>query len=361
MSDYRYARSPGNWDKESWSFVLGSFRGIRIRVHLSFLILAGLFCLTSALRSGPREMLMISLPLMAMIFISVLLHEFGHCFACRSVGGDADDILMWPLGGLATCRPPHRPAEHLVTAAAGPAVNFAIMLCLLPVIFLMKIWHISLLNPLTLFPEFQGVSQAGEYVWIAFKLNYVLLLFNLLLPVFPLDGGQILRSVLWFRMSYFRATSIALRVGVIGGSIMVVVGIYCAGAIGSRYFMIAVIGLFAVIQCLMTQREIDLDQEFENEFGYDFSQGYTSLEASHPTHGASLKQGPGFFAFRARFKAWLEKRQNRYRSYLETELDRILEKISRTGMDSLTRGEKKILADAAKLRRNSSSGSRPKT
>ena len=64
-----------------------------------------------------------------LLFLSILLHEFGHCFAARSVDGDATEMLLWPLGGLAYCDVPHTPRANLITALGGPAVNLA--LCVL--------------------------------------------------------------------------------------------------------------------------------------------------------------------------------------------------------------------------------------
>ena len=61
------------------------------------------------------------------LFAIVLLHEFGHAFACRSVGGRADHIVLWPLGGLAFVDPPSRPGAVLWSIAAGPLVNVVLV------------------------------------------------------------------------------------------------------------------------------------------------------------------------------------------------------------------------------------------
>src|SRR5687768_14584198 len=67
--------------------------------------------------------------LMGLLFLSVLLHEFGHCFAARYMDGEADEILLWPLGGLAMCRSlPHTPLAHFVVAAGGPLVTLGLCL-----------------------------------------------------------------------------------------------------------------------------------------------------------------------------------------------------------------------------------------
>src|SRR5215469_2440780 len=60
------------------------------------------------------------------LFLIVLMHEFGHSLACRQVGGTADQIVLWPLGGVAYVSPPQRPGAMLWSIAAGPLVNVAL-------------------------------------------------------------------------------------------------------------------------------------------------------------------------------------------------------------------------------------------
>ena len=133
------------------------------------------------------------------LFCIVLTHEFGHALACRSVGGTANLIVLWPLGGVAYVAPPQRPGAQLWSIAAGPLVN----VILFPTLFLLVAlgkklgWHDS-------HPDAFMLLQHLALI------NTVLLFFNLL-PIYPLDGGQILRSVLWFpfgRASSLFATSI---------------------------------------------------------------------------------------------------------------------------------------------------------
>src|SRR5215469_6462645 len=135
------------------------------------------------------------------LFAIVLMHEFGHVLACRQVGGIADHIVLWPLGGIALARPPLRPGPLLWTVAAGPLVNVA----LLPVLggFCLLAGHFDWAAVNADLPLFLGAM---------FWINVGLLVFNLL-PVYPMDGGQILQALLWF--AFGRADSL-LIVSIIG-------------------------------------------------------------------------------------------------------------------------------------------------
>jgi Zn-dependent protease len=136
------------------------------------------------------------------LFLIVLMHEFGHALACRSVGGRAERIMLWPLGGVAFVQPPQRPGAVLWSLVAGPLVN----LILLPVTLVAWI----LLNPANVHnPDLLEFVQS--LAWI----NGILLAFNLL-PIYPLDGGQILRALLWFIIGARRSLMVATVIGLVG-------------------------------------------------------------------------------------------------------------------------------------------------
>ena len=65
---------------------------------------------------------------MGLLFLTVFLHELGHCLAARRMNGEASEVVLWPLGGLAAVDLPHNARAHFVTAAAGPLVNVGICL-----------------------------------------------------------------------------------------------------------------------------------------------------------------------------------------------------------------------------------------
>ena len=144
------------------------------------------------------------------LFLIVLLHEYGHALACRQMGGTANQIVLWPLGGVAYVDPPPRPGATLWSIAAGPLVNVA----LLPVLY-----GLGVLSRSAAMPDVHGFLRAIFYI------NLTLLIFNIL-PIYPLDGGQILRSLLWFVMGRARSLMAAVIIGFIGAAGIVVLAVY---------------------------------------------------------------------------------------------------------------------------------------
>ncbi len=178
---------------------LFKFAGITVYLHFTwFLIAAYQVQARLYLYQSPIWALYEYLGLFAM----VLMHEFGHALACRSTGGYANRIVLWPLGGVAFVQPPRRPGAMLWSLAAGPLVNVA----LIPVLELLCLLSANAANP-----------DAAQLFRMLRLVNIVLLIFNML-PVYPLDGGQILRALLWFPFGEIRSLQIASVIGLIGGA-----------------------------------------------------------------------------------------------------------------------------------------------
>jgi uncharacterized protein (TIGR03067 family) len=135
------------------------------------------------------------------LFGIVLLHEFGHVLACRSVGGIANRIVLWPLGGVAFVDPPNRPVALLWSIAAGPLVN---VLLLLPTIGFWLACRAAGLE--------SSAPDVYRFVAGIAWINAWLLIFNML-PVYPLDGGRILEALLWFVIGRPRSTLVATAIG----------------------------------------------------------------------------------------------------------------------------------------------------
>ena len=138
------------------------------------------------------------------LFLIVLLHEFGHALACRQVGGTANRIVLWPLGGVAYVDPPPRPGAMLWSITAGPLVN----VLLVPVVF--GIGYLCRHGGL-----YQTVPDLSRLLGTILVIDLVLFAFNIL-PVYPLDGGKILWSLLWFIFGRARSLMIATVLGFIG-------------------------------------------------------------------------------------------------------------------------------------------------
>jgi Zn-dependent protease len=166
------------------------------------------------------------------LFMIVLLHEFGHSLACRQVGGKAETIVLWPLGGVAFVNPPHRPGATLWSIAAGPLVNVVIAI---------------LLWPLLRHAQESGWAETmpDTLNWLTdvFKINAIIFIFNML-PIYPLDGGQILRSLLWFVCSAGRSLQIAVVIGFVGLAGMVYF------AVAEQSFWLGVLCFFGAVQCM---------------------------------------------------------------------------------------------------------------
>jgi Zn-dependent protease len=185
---------------------LFKFSGIQVYLHFSWFIVAA-YQLTQRLNNY-RSPIFAVYEYLALFGI-VLLHEFGHALACRQTGGSADHIVLWPLGGVAFVNPPRRPGAVLWSIAAGPLVNVALVPVLGVLLFV------------------AGQAGLGDSAPDTFRLikmiwgiNLLLLIFNML-PVYPLDGGQILQALLWFPLGEIRSLQIASVIGIIGAVALV--------------------------------------------------------------------------------------------------------------------------------------------
>src|SRR5215467_10973178 len=184
------------------AFPIFRLAGIQVYLHLTWFIVAA-FEMT---RFGHRY----HNPIWAVfeylaLFGIVLLHEFGHALACRQTGGQADTIVLWPLGGIAFVKPPPRPGAYIWSIAAGPLVN--VILFLLLFLFLATVLGLDLR---AVQPDFYN------FIVTLFFINCVLLFFNLI-PVYPLDGGQIVRGLLWLKFGPIRSLKAASIIGFAGG------------------------------------------------------------------------------------------------------------------------------------------------
>lgn len=185
-----------------WSFQLARIAGIDVRVHATFFLLLAWFAVVYYADGGYLAAIN-GLIFIVLLFVCVVLHEFGHALAARAFGINTPDITLLPIGGIARLeRMPEKPSQELLVALAGPAVNVVIALGLYLVlgrIFTGEDWTALL-------------SDDSNLLSRLLAINIILVVFNLL-PAFPMDGGRVLRSLLAMRISHARATKVAAVVG----------------------------------------------------------------------------------------------------------------------------------------------------
>ena len=324
------------------SLPLGTIFGIRVRIHASMIVVIVLTLLFSETRGGMGATN--ALTSMSILFVSVLLHEFGHCAGARMMGGEADDILMWPLGGLASVNPPRRPWPSLVTTAMGPLVNLAI--CVVTAVALFILNRSAGHGAIPWFP-FGGGEQGIKsfvphdwttyYIWWIFLVNYALLAFNLLLVFYPFDGGRIIQELLWFKFGYYKSMRFATIVGMIGACVVVGVGLTAFS------LMLILIGAFGFHTCYR-QRQMLLEAG-----PYGFNE-----EDSGVDYGASLRTSTRAIRKQSRFSRWSAervKKRAQEEAAEQVKIDQILAKVSAHGMHSLNWWEKRTLKKATERQR----------
>ena len=203
----------------TWSLPVGTVKGTVIRVHLTFLLFLVWIGVTNHARGGTPAAVE-GVVFTILLFLCVLLHEFGHVFAARRYGIQTPDITLLPIGGVARLeRVPEEPSQELVVALAGPAVNLVIA----------AILFIALGGALPA----DSMDVQNPSVGLAARLlmtNLFLVLFNLL-PAFPMDGGRALRALLAYRLGYARATRIASAVGQGLAVLLGLLGLFSGNAI----------------------------------------------------------------------------------------------------------------------------------
>jgi len=183
----------------SWSLPVFRVAGIQLRIHITFLLLIAWLAF-GYYSQGGSAVAASRVIFVLLLFLCVVLHEFGHAFAAKAFGINTPDITLLPIGGVARLeRMPEEPVQELIIAVAGPLVNVVIALGLFVVGGAQ-----GLLN--------RSTVEGGGLIAQLLTINIILVLFNLL-PAFPMDGGRVLRALLATRMSYARATQVAATVG----------------------------------------------------------------------------------------------------------------------------------------------------
>lgn len=338
-------------DPFPWSIHLGRWSGTRIRISFLLAIFVAAQLIESLL--SPRDH-----PLgatggwLAMLLAAIALHELGHVAAATRFGFDIDEIRLWPLGGLASPSAGFgaRPIEAFWVALAGPLANlvgaFAAGLAL-------TFTHARMvLNPFghhltggTPLIDGKAVAAFAPSWWIGWfgYLNVVLFLANLI-PALPMDGGRMLRAFLAgpsFALS--REHMIAPLFAYASAIILGVAGIYrCFAGRPEVGWILIALAIFIWMTVRLEARGIDDGGFFDDGvFGYDFSEGYTSLEGDR-AEARPLEEGV-LNRWRRRRRELRRQRRLEREAAEERRMDEILAKLHRDGRSALTVEEQRFL------------------
>ncbi|GIW85272.1 MAG: hypothetical protein KatS3mg107_0932 [Gemmataceae bacterium] len=382
-------------DPLTWGLPLFRLFGVRVKVHILFLLVVIGLILRMALAEA-QAIAWTDLLLFwgVLLFVIVLIHEYGHVFAARSVGGDAREVMLWPLGGFASVDVPWNPRAHLISASGGPLANA--ILCLMIALVILAAGYWPNLDPFSnpfvaelksyrdgriytsqyglrfypsesgameesplrpwergMFHEFEmaprvKMERAVAPTWIvwlhrAFYLSWLLLLFNLI-PAYPLDGGRMLQSIVWSRSDYEQGATIAGYSGFVMGALFLILAI----AINESLLLALSIFMFFEAWRLMYW-----EPEARGAFGYDFSAGYSSLPFDEENETQPARKS-WWQRWREARQARRRKREQEQLARDEARMDELLDKIARCGKESLTEEERRFLERMSARKRNMS-------
>lgn len=245
-----------------WSWKIGEFAGIGLFIHATFPLLIAFVALPALIYGGSVIEALASIAFILVLFVCVVLHEYGHALAARRYGIKTRDITLLPIGGVARLeRMPEKPSQELVVAAAGPLVNVVIAAGLFVILTLAGAM-----------PSL-GLGFGNEsFLEQLLTINIVLVLFNLI-PAFPMDGGRILRAVLAMKLDYATATKYAAWLGQ---------GIAVLFAVGG-FFVNPMLVVTALFIFMGAQGESQLAQQRSKMDGYTVAQAMrTNIRALAP-------------------------------------------------------------------------------
>jgi len=316
-----------------------------VGIHWTFPLFILLYSL-NAWSKADRGWALVICSALLLLYGIILAHEFGHVFAARREGVEAEQVMIWPLGGLAQLGEDRMGMAEVRIAAAGPLVNLGFAVVLLPVLLLAGVeLNLSLLSPF----DWSGRSASflPDVLYVLYKTNLAVMLFNLI-PAFPIDGGRILRGFLYPRHGMVKSIYLTTSISFVLVGVLIIWGFF------SHNFTLVLIAAFVALNAWQVRRQVQgftagAGQE-QGFAGYDFSAGHTSLgqadslgQAEEKTSRAERKR-----ALKERKR---ERRQAREEQEVEMRIDSLLGKISKEGLDSLTRQERTFLEKASRRKR----------
>ena len=358
---------PAMHNQNIWSIGLGTWLGLRVRLHMFMLLFATLTLYLCSVESEqvsafssmePRDLSnsWIAITLLTTLVGSVLLHELSHVFCTLKLGGDVEEIVLWPLGGLGRVIRLADPQAELVAAAAGPMANLS--LCLVTAIVLAIQGGTDISGLMLPFAPTAIMEGSGLIVILKliFWVNWSLVLMNLI-PAFPFDGQRIVRSIIqtgWPHLDEEFACTFTSRLAKLLGIALFLLGLlwFFAENKGNEFIPVwaplMLMGIFIFFSARKDDFQLSAKVTDEESFlGYDFSEGYTSLERSQVI-GTQIDEPSTLASWIQKRRDQQEERQREIEADEDGQVDEILERVHRDGFNSLSAEDRALLNRVSK-------------
>jgi Zn-dependent protease len=348
-------------DPLTWSPIsLGRWAGTQVRVH--FLLIFYLVS-TLLLAAVSKEHSVGSTACwLGLLIVALAIHELGHAAMGWWLGCEPEEVRLWPLGNMVMPASATRSGDNMLVAMAGPAVSLAMVLGAAIAVNLLGAhftWNpfgnsLGTGAPMVVHADqSRAVATFTPAWWIGWfgYLNYVIMLTNLL-PALPFDGGRMFRAYLaQSSVSPAKDSMIPPLFARSCALILVVVGV--VRLVSQKGDGLTVLALALLIELMVrTEARMIEDGGFFDDgvFGYDFSEGYTSLEGSaakvRPYRESAIKR------WRRRRSELRRQRRQEKEAAEERRMDEILDKIHREGRAALTDEETRFLVRVSAKYRN---------
>jgi len=345
----------------NWSVGLGRWSGVDVRLHIFFLLFAAftLYLGWQAAQGGHSEMASIGPISLAVLLISVLLHELGHFHVASRLGFEVPQIVLGPVGGLTPVRAPYDPKAQLWVSLAGPLVNLCLAAACVPLLAMRPdVDLLGLLSPLAPSGLVMGTTAVISLKLI-FWINWLLLLINLV-PAYPLDGGPALQAIVTLVMKEWdrrRVVTFVTRMAQVGAALLLllawIVRDSTPGQLVPAWFPQVLLSIFLFFGAKHELERMDDELPLDGDLGeLDLRDPFPPTDYDFDGEFAEELDG---------LSDWLDDRregEDQRRAELEAEEDRrvdeILARVHKQGMHSLTDEERLFLQRVSRRYRSRS-------
>ncbi|MCE9644836.1 MAG: M50 family metallopeptidase [Chloroflexi bacterium] len=278
----------------SWTWSFGRLRGVDFRFHFS--ILFSIPIAYSLFHPVDFRETVVAFLWLAGFILSIFLHELGHALTAQLAGVEVKSIVLWLLGGFTNLtRKAEKPSHNLAIFSAGPLVN---MLLAFLFVFFFMIVSFGILPNVHVVDTFLWLQTINNLAFSLALVNLILIVFNLL-PIYPLDGGNILHAAMEMAFDRPKADLITLII-----SLPILLGLFAFGLL-TRDYLLLVSCLFIALATstlnrpLLRRMNLALNYFFKRS-GYYYLQGDFERAAQYYTKDIEREpQNPNPYLARA--------------------------------------------------------------